>query len=289
MVRKFSMSALLEAVTKHQITELLLVPPILIRFVRDPIVDMYDLSHVRVFASGAAPLAKEIIHQLSRKFPKAGIKQGYGMTETCACLTATQVQDCNWTNAHSVGKLVPSTTIKIVDPEDSDKELPDGVPGEILAKGPQVVQGYLDNDAANASTFTPDGWLRTGDQGMVDSNGMVYITDRLKELIKVRGTQVAPAELEDLLLQHPAVEDCGVTGMPDEYSGEAPRAYVVVSSNYKSDDMLKDELKKFIAERRVREKWLAGGVIFIDAIPKSPSGKILRRMLRNLEDVKAKL
>ena len=218
MLPAFTMKAMLDTVAEYQIGELLLVPPILIRMVRDPIVDEYDLSHITRFSSGAAPLSEEIIQQLKAKFPDTGFKQGYGMTESCSCITAHPPEKYSYEHAHKVGTVCASTEVKIVDEE--GKELGIGEPGELLARGPQITMGYLNNETATKNTYDADGYLHTGDQAVIDEDGMVTITDRIKEMIKVKGIGVAPAELEDLLLGHPHVEDCAVLGIKDDYSGE---------------------------------------------------------------------
>ncbi|GME40891.1 4-coumarate-CoA ligase 2 [Neofusicoccum parvum] len=277
MLPTFTMPSMLEAIQRHQIGELLLVPPILIRLVRDPIVDRYDLSCVRRFSSGAAPLSAEILALLKQKFPGTGFKQGYGMTESCSCITAHPPHLYSFAHAHTVGTVVAGTEVKIVAPD--GREAGVGEPGEILARGPQVVMGYLDNAAATAETFGAGGWLRTGDQGAIDRDGVVTILDRIKEMIKVKGIGVAPAELEDLLLGHAAVEDAAVLGVPDDYAGEVPKAYVVLKEGVEPAEAAGRELLAYVraskvAYKRVRE------VEFVDEIPKSASGKILRRVLR---------
>ena len=141
--------------------------------------------------------------------------------------------------------------------------------------------GYLNNPKATADTFDRDGWLHTGDQGFIDEEGMLTITDRIKEMIKVKGIGVAPAELEDLLLGHPKVEDVAVMGVKDDYSGELPKAYVVLKGGEKGNREIEEELKQYVKERKVRHKHIDGGIEFVSSIPKSASGKILRRVLRD--------
>ena len=141
--------------------------------------------------------------------------------------------------------------------------------------------GYLENSKATAETFDNEGWLHTGDQGVIDAEGMLTITDRIKEMIKVKGIGVAPAGLEDLLLGHPKVEDVAVMGVPDDYSGEVPKAFVVLKGGWKGCGDLEEELVKYVRERKVRYKWISGGIEFVQIIPKSASGKILRRVLRD--------
>ena len=246
--------------------------------VRDPIVDEYDLSCVQRFSSGAAPLSEEIIGLLKKKFPWTGFKQGYGMTESCSCITAHTPEQYGYENAFKVGSICASTEVKIIDEE--GKEVGVGVPGELLAKGPQVVMGYLGNEEATRRTFDGEGYLHTGDQAVVDGEGMVTITDRIKEMIKVKGIGVAPAELEDLLLGHEGVDDCAVLGVEDEYSGEKPKAYVVKKKGFAGGEVLGRNILRYVREQKVRHKWLKE-VEFCDEIPKSASGKILRRVLRD--------
>lgn len=280
MLPSFTMKSMLDTVVEYQLKELLLVPPILIRLVRDPIVDQYDLSFLRRFSSGAAPLSEEIIQLLKKKFPQTGFKQGYGMTESCSCITAHPPSLYDYRNAHAVGTIVASTTVKII--KDDGSEAGVGEPGEILAKGPQIVMGYLNNEKATRETFDKDGYLHTGDQGAIDENGIITITDRIKEMIKVKGIGVAPAELEDLLLGHPKLSDVAVLGIQDEYSGEVPKAYIVPQSSEKAGHELGMELIAYVKEKKVKYKAVKE-VEFVGEIPKSASGKILRRVLRDKE------
>ncbi|OJD37088.1 4-coumarate-ligase 2 [Diplodia corticola] len=302
MLPSFTMRSMLSAVQKYRIRELLLVPPILIRLVRDPVVSEYDLSCVRRFSSGAAPLSAEILQQLRERFPGTGFKQGYGMTESCSCITAHPPDRYGFAHAHTVGTLVANTELRVVRPGDGT-DVPDAAvePGELLARGPQVVMGYLDNAAATRQTFDADGWLHTGDQGTIAaaSSGLVTITDRIKEMIKVKGVAVAPAELEDLLLGHAKVDDAAVLGVPDDYAGEVPKAYVVLKPGVVGDDDKKGghrndesesavrarravgrELLAYVRDNKVRDKRVRE-IEFVDEIPKSASGKILRRVLRD--------
>ncbi|PMD50624.1 4-coumarate-CoA ligase 2 [Hyaloscypha bicolor E] len=278
MLSSFTMPSMLSTISKYKISELLLVPPILIRMVRDEVVKEYDLSCVERFSSGAAPLSEEIIRALERRFPGTGFKQGYGMTESCSCITAHPPEMYGFEHAHKVGAICASTEVKIVDEE--GRELGINEPGELLARGPQITMGYLGNEEATRNTFDEEGYLHTGDQAMVGEDGMVTITDRIKEMIKVKGIGVAPAELEDLLLGHSKVEDVAVLGIEDEYSGERPKAFVVLKGNLERGEEAGREILKYVKERKVRHKWIKE-VEFIDVIPKSASGKILRRVLRD--------
>lgn len=284
MLSSFSMESMLSTVEKYQIKELLLVPPILIRMVRDPIVDTFDLSCIERFSSGAAPLSEEIIQLLKQKFPGTGFKQGYGMTESCSCITAHPPGMYDYQYAHRAGTIVASTIIKIID-EDGN-ELGVGEPGELVAIGPQITMGYLGNEKATRETYDREGFLHTGDQAVVDSTSMVTITDRIKEMIKVKGIGVAPAELEDLLLGHEAVEDVAVLGVGDDYAGERPKAYIVLKHEEGEGRERVEEIGRdilgYVRERKVRHKWIKE-VEFVGSIPKSASGKILRRVLRDRE------
>lgn len=278
MLPQFTMEKMLDVVVEYKLGELLMVPPILIRLVRDPVVDKYDLSHVTRFSSGAAPLSEEIIQLLQKKFPNTGFKQGYGMTESCSCITAHPPEKFSYKYAHSGGAVVASTEVKIIKLDGTEADI--GEEGEVLARGPQIVMGYLNNEKATRETFDEDGWLHTGDQGKIDDEGMIHITDRIKELIKVKGIGVAPAELEDLLLGHDKVEDVAVMGILDDYSGEVPKAFVKLKLEHEANTAMGRELIGFVKEKKVRHKWLKE-VEFIDEIPKSASGKILRRILRD--------
>lgn len=280
MLPAFSMPSMLQTISDYKISELLLVPPIIIRLVRDDIVKRYDLNHLKRISSGAAPLSEEILQLLEKQFPHTGFKQGYGMTESCSCITAHPPSKYDYKYAHSVGTVVASTSVKILKEDGTLGGV--GEPGELLAKGPQIVMGYLNNDKATKETFDSDGFLHTGDQGVIDEEGVVTIVDRLKEMIKVKGIGVAPAEMEDLLLGHEKVEDVAVLGILDEYSGELPKAYIVVQKDAKADEATGQELLKYVQEKKVKHKWVKE-IEFIDEIPKSASGKILRRVLRDLD------
>ncbi|KAL9619106.1 MAG: hypothetical protein Q9160_006283 [Pyrenula sp. 1 TL-2023] len=282
MLPQFTMDGMLRTITTYQIQELLLVPPLVIRLVRDTAtLSRYDLSHVRRFSSGAAPLSPEILTLLEQKFPNTSFKQGYGMTESCSCITAHPPSHYAYKYASRVGTIVASTEVRIIDPN-TGRECAINEPGEIHARGPQVVMGYLNNEKATKETFDKDGWLHTGDIGAMDEEGLLTITDRLKEMIKVKGIGVAPAELEDLLLGHPEVEDCAVMGIADERAGERPKAFVVIKQRQggKEEEAVARELISYVKEKKVRDKWVVE-VEVCQEIPKSASGKILRRVLRD--------
>ena len=226
--------------------------------------------------SAAAPLSKETQNAVMDRI-SCEIKQGWGMSELSPLAT---LESDYKLKAGSVGQLVPNTYGKIVNPE-TNMSLGPGESGELLIKGPQVMMGYLNDPEKTAECLGSDGWLKTGDVAQYDEDGFFYITDRLKELIKVRGYQVAPAELEALLLTHPNVGDAAVIPVDDEASGELPRAYITLKADELSQKVTENEVKEWVKGRVAPFKRLEGGVEFIDQVPKSASGKILRRLLRD--------
>lgn len=286
---KFEFQSTLEAIQNNKINTLFLVPPIIILFTKnEKVLAKYDLSSVRGIFTGAAPLGQETAEDLQKIFPSWKIRQGYGLTETCTVVTSSSPEDI-WFG--SSGSILPSIECRIVTPEGKEVTNYDE-PGELLVKSPAVVLGYLNNDKANAETFQ-DGYMRTGDEAVVrkspNGNEHIFIVDRIKELIKVQGHQVAPAELEAHLLSHPAVNDCAVIQIPNEKTGEVPKAFVVKSPNVgleENDRILARDIQKFVEKHKARYKWISGGIEFVDEIPKSPSGKILRRLLRDKEKEK---
>ncbi|KAH6996014.1 CoA ligase [Ilyonectria sp. MPI-CAGE-AT-0026] len=281
----FTLDTLLSAVAEYKVKELLMVPPILIRLVRDEaIVSKYDLSHIVRFSSGAAPLSKEILTLLEKRFPGTGFKQGYGMTESCSVITVHPPSKYAYKYADKVGTIVGSTEVRIVDP-DTQKDCGVGEAGEIWARGPQVAMGYLNNPEATAETFGEDGFLHTGDIGKIDAEGFLSITDRMKEMIKVKGIGVAPAELENLLLGHASVSDVAVCGIPDNRAGERPKAYVVLKPSLASSpEETGLALIKYVKDKKARYKAIVE-VEMVQEIPKSAAGKILRRKLREASSI----
>lgn len=278
MLPSFTMESMLRAICEFRIKELILVPPIIIRLVRDKIVDDFNLRHVERWSSGSAPISPEIIALLQKKFPWTGFRQGYGATESTACISAHPPSHYDYKYATTGGMLVANTVAKVIDLT-SGKDLGVGQTGEILARGPQIAMAYLDNPVATAETFDSDGFFHTGDVGHFDAEGLIHIEDRIKEMIKVKGLQVPPAELEDLLLGHPDVEDCAVLGIQDEYAGERPKAYVVLKNGVRESEEVGRRLMNFVKERKVRYKWVVE-LEFTDQVPKSSTGKLLRRVLK---------
>lgn len=289
MLPSFTMESMLQAICEFRLKEIHLVPPIIIRLVHDKIVDKYDLRHVERWSSGSAPISPQIIALMQTKFPGTGFRQGYGATESTGCLSATAPGYWDYKYAMTGGMLVANTEVKVVDLS-TGKELGPNQSGELYARGPQIAMGYLDNPTETAETF--DEWFHTGDVGYINDLGLVHIEDRIKEMMKVKGSQVAPAELEDLLLGHPLVEDCAVLGIPDMYAGERPKAYVVLKkgkgmSRHRQEDVGR-QLLQFVKDNKVRNKWIVE-IEFTNMTPKSPTGKLLRRVLKVQESKKGRI
>jgi acyl-CoA synthetase (AMP-forming)/AMP-acid ligase II len=266
---RFEPEPFLKALQDYRVTHLAVVPPVLQFLASHPLVNSYDLSSIEVIGCGAAPLGPDLEQNASERL-KCKVGQGYGMTESSGVIAISYPDRFR---LGSCGQLLPGTEARVVNPDTAD-DVERRIQGEIWFRGPQAFKGYLNNDEMTSATVTADGWVRTGDVGYVDNDGYLFITDRLKELIKVKGYQVAPAELEALLYTHPAVADAAVIGRADERDGERPVAYVVPRS-----ELQPSELKQWIAERVSAHKQLAD-VIVCEEIPKSLSGKILRRVLR---------
>ncbi|CZR44113.1 putative phenylacetyl-CoA ligase [Fusarium proliferatum ET1] len=285
---RFEFEPFLSAVSRFQIHQLPIVPPIVIQMLdRRELCRKYDLSSVRFVYTGAAPLGKETVDDLLSLYPNWRLGQGYGMTETATVFIQSSEHD---TEVGTTGSLLPAAKAKIVDPD--GKEITEyESPGELLIQSPTVSLGYFNNPKATVETFFEDAdgrWIRTGDEVLVrmseSGNEHFVVVDRVKELIKVKGHQVAPAELESHLLTHPAVSDCAVIQIPDARAGEVPKAFVVKANHAsQSDEELVRDIQRHVEEHKARYKWLKGGVEFIEAIPKSPTGKILRRKLRDRE------
>ncbi|HLM58207.1 MAG TPA: 4-coumarate--CoA ligase family protein [Pyrinomonadaceae bacterium] len=269
---RFDFEGLLRTIQEHRVTLGHFVPPIVLGLAKSPVVDSFDLSSLKVIFSGAAPLGQDVAEAAARRLGCI-IKQGYGMTETSP-VTHMAPAEPDPSKAGSVGFVAPNTECKLVGLE-SGEEVGAGSEGEICVRGPQVMRGYLNNPEATRSTIDEDGWLHTGDIGYADEAGYFYVVDRAKELIKYKGFQVAPAELEALLLKHPSVADAAVIPSPDDEAGEVPKAFVVVREGAQAAP---EELLSFVAASVAPHKKLRR-IEFIDQIPKSPSGKILRRLL----------
>jgi 4-coumarate--CoA ligase len=281
MSKGFDLELFCKLVQEHQPERAHLVPPILIGLQKHPMIDKFDMSSLRTIVSAAAPSSAALEKGVEGRL-HCEVKQGWGMSELSPIGTLNS--DYN-SKAGSVGPVVPSTFAKIVDGD--GKSLGPNEQGELLIKGPQVMMGYLNDEVGTAECLSAFGWLRSGDLAYYDEEGFFFITDRIKELIKVRGFQVAPAELEALLLTHEAISDAAVIPVPDDEAGELPRAYVVLNSTEAASEVTEKDIYEWVKEKVAPYKKLKGGVIFTDAIPKAASGKILRRVLR--DQVKAEM
>jgi acyl-CoA synthetase (AMP-forming)/AMP-acid ligase II len=267
---RFEMEQFLCAMQTHHVTRAHLVPPIILALAKQAVVDDYDLSSLEIIMSGAAPLGGELSSACTERLD-CTIKQGYGLTETSPVThMCSEVRD--EIKCGSIGQCIPNTLCKIVDLE-TGAELAANQEGELWIHGPQVMKGYLNRPEATAHTVDAQGWLHTGDIGYADDDGHFFIVDRAKELIKYKGFQVAPAELEAILLSHPMIADAAVVPFPDEEAGEVPKAFVV-----RRGDVAAREIQQYVAERVAPYKKIRE-LEFIEQIPKSPSGKILRRLL----------
>jgi acyl-CoA synthetase (AMP-forming)/AMP-acid ligase II len=268
MLPRYDLHALLAAAERHRVTVLVAPPPVIAALAGDPAVCRYDLSGVQMIISGGAPLRRELQQQVARRFPGAVVGQGYGLTETPAIPVPVRAGMV----PGSVGRVAPSTELRLVDPVTGQDAGP-GQRGELWARGPQVMAGYLGRPEATAQILDPDGWLRTGDLGYIDADGNVFIVDRLKELIKVNAYQVAPAEIEALLAGHPQVADAAVIPRPDARTGEVPVAVVVPDGTLEPDQLIDWVAEHLPPHKRIR------AVRLVSQIPRTPSGKILRRLL----------
>ncbi|KAK4278298.1 hypothetical protein QN277_016163 [Acacia crassicarpa] len=285
---RFELRTFLNALIAHEVTFAPIVPPIILNLVKNPVVDEFDLSKLKLQAvlTAAAPLAPEILTAFEKKFPYVLVQQAYGLTEhSCITLTHAHRGLAN-SKRNSVGFILPNLEVKFIDP-DTGKSLPRNMSGELCVRSQAVMQGYYKRVDETAQTIDKNGWLHTGDIGFIDDDDNVFIVDRIKELIKYKGFQVAPAELEAILLTHPSVEDAAVVPIGDEEAGEIPGASVVMSAGAKEseEDMIKYVASNVASYKKVRV------LHFVDAIPKSPSGKIMRRLVRDkmLQHIKTSL
>jgi acyl-CoA synthetase (AMP-forming)/AMP-acid ligase II len=268
---RFAPAALLAAIARYRVTVLIAPPPVAAVLAAAP--RAAGLRSLEFVVCGGAPFPPELQQRLAARLPGAVVGQGYGMTETTLAIPIPDRRD--GTPPGSAGRLAPGTELRVVDPARGD-DRPAGEPGELRVRGPQVGRGYLADPGATAALFDAHGWLCTGDLGRVDATGHVHVAGRLKELIKVNALQVAPAELEALLLTRPEVADAAVVARPDARSGEVPVAVVVPRAA-----LAPEELTDWVAGRVARHKRL-GAVLLAERIPRTASGKILRRELRAL-------
>ncbi|KAB1203584.1 4-coumarate--CoA ligase-like 5 [Morella rubra] len=278
ILSKYEMHDMLSAIAKYRVTYLPLVPPILVALVNnaEQIRSNYDLSSLQCVLSGGAPLGKEVIEGFVERYPAVTVLQGYGLTESTGVGASTDSLEES-RRYGTAGLLSPGMEAKIVDPE-TREALPANRTGELWLRGHSIMRGYFHNEEATATTLDSDGWLKTGDICYIDDDGFIFVVDRLKELIKYKGYQVPPAELEALLLTHPDISDAAVIPYPDKEAGQCPMAYVVrkAGSNLSEASIMEFVAGQVAPYKRIRR------VAFIASIPKNPSGKILRKDLIQL-------
>nr|WP_203603290.1 4-coumarate--CoA ligase family protein [Streptomyces coelicoflavus] len=274
---RFDLEQFLAAIQNHRITSLYVAPPIVLALAKHPLVADYDLSSLKYIVSAAAPLDARLAAACSRRLGLPPVGQAYGMTELSPGTHVVPLDAMADAPPGTVGKLIAGTEMRIVSLTDPGKDLPADESGEILIRGPQIMKGYLGRPDATAALIDEEGWLHTGDVGHVDTDGWLFVVDRVKELIKYKGFQVAPAELEALLLTHPGIADAAVIGEYNDDGNEVPHAFVVRQPA--APGLAEGEIMMYVAERvapykRVRK------VTLVDAVPRAASGKILRRQLR---------
>jgi acyl-CoA synthetase (AMP-forming)/AMP-acid ligase II len=288
---RFEIESYLAALETYRVTFLYVVPPIVLQLAKHPSVERYDVSRVRMLYSGAAPLGEALEHEATTRL-RCRLMQGYGMTEASPVTHLSSDRPGGY-RPGTVGLLAPGTELRIVDVA-SGRALGSGEPGELWMRGPQFMKGYLNQPEATAASLDAEGWYHSGDIGRVEEDGCTFIVDRLKELIKVKGFQVAPAELEALLVTHPAVSDAAVVRSPDAEAGEVPKAFVVLkdgaaagpAGGARGASAGAEQIMAWVAERVAPYKRIRR-LEFVEHIPKSPSGKILRRLLMEQERERA--
>lgn len=269
LMARFDLDGFLRAVQDHRVTRADVVPPIVVALTKHAVVDAYDLSSLRLITSAAAPLGPDVALRCAQRLA-CRVKQAYGMTELGG---GTHFgPDEGEERPGSVGPALPGVEWRVVDCATGEPS-PPGQPGELLVRCAGTMRGYLGRPAETAAAIDDDGWVRTGDVVTVDADGWLHVVDRVKELVKYNGYQVSPAELEAVLLTHPAVADVAVVGSPDEDAGEVPKAFVVLRSAASEDELLAHVAKRVASYKKLRR------LEFVDQIPKSASGKILRRLL----------
>lgn len=277
MMPRFELESFLQAAQDYEVSLAHIVPPIVLGLAKHPVVENYRLPKLRTIFSGAAPLGAELSEACMARLG-CQIRQGYGMTETSPVTHSSPAPPFE-VKLGSVGVPAPNTECKVIDLETGEM-LPAGQRGEVCVRGPQVMKGYLNNPEATAQTIDKDGWLHTGDIGYFDDEAHFFIVDRAKELIKYKGFQVPPAELEAVLLSHPSVADAAVIPFPDDEAGEVPKAVIVLKDQTDTQTILDFVAQRVAPHKRIRH------VEVVDKIPKSPSGKILRRVLLDRERAK---
>ncbi|WP_405894633.1 4-coumarate--CoA ligase family protein [Streptomyces sp. NBC_00104] len=274
---RFDLEVYLAAIAKYRITHLYVAPPIVLALAKHPAAERYDLSTVRHILSAAAPLDAKLAAACSARLGLPPVVQGYGMTELSPCSHLVPLTQAATAPPGTVGKLIAGTEMRIVSLADPGKDVGVGEQGEIVIRGPQVMKGYLGRPEATADMIDADGWLFTGDVGHTDADGWLYVVDRVKELIKYKGFQVAPAELEALLVTHPGIADAAVIGHYNDDGNEVPHAFVARRPT--APELSEGEVMMYVAERVAPYKRVRH-VTFVAEVPRAASGKILRRELR---------
>ncbi|MEV6399117.1 4-coumarate--CoA ligase family protein [Streptomyces sp. NPDC051907] len=276
---RFDLDTFLSAIEKHRINGLYVAPPIVLALAKHPAVAQYDLSSLEYIVSAAAPLDARLGQACSDRLGLPPVRQAYGMTELSPGTHVVPLSAAS-PPPGAVGTLLPNTEMRILSLDDPGRDAGVGEDGEIAVRGPQVMKGYLGRPEATADMIDAEGWVHTGDIGRVDADGWLFVVDRVKELIKYKGFQVAPAELEALLLTHEGIADAAVIGVYDEDGNEIPKAYVVRQQG--AGDLTEDDVLAYVAERVSPYKKVRR-VEFVGGVPRAASGKILRRELRDRE------
>ena len=275
IMQRFDLKDFCRIVQDDGITIAYIVPPVALALAKSPVIDSYNLKSLRMLNSAAAPAPKEVIEGIYRRLG-VPTKQAYGLTEASPSVASQASEEWNKPIGSS-GHLSPSMSLKVIQ---DGEEMGRGKAGEIWLRGPNIFKGYYNNPAATFDAIDAEGWYRTGDIGYVDENDNIFITDRLKELIKYNGFQVPPAQLEALLIEHPAVADVAVIGVyTAARATELPRAYIVLANGQEGNQKLEQDLHEWLNKQVVPYKRLRGGIRFVETIPKSNTGKILRRVL----------
>ncbi|KAK7282018.1 hypothetical protein RIF29_10482 [Crotalaria pallida] len=275
LMQRFDFEGMLKAVERYRIRYMPVSPPLVVALAKSELVNKYDISSLKLLGCGGAPLGKEVAESFGARFPNTEIVQGYGLTESAGA-AARMIGSDEAKHHGSVGRLAENTEAKIVDPVTGEALSP-GQKGELWLRGPTIMKGYVGDEKATAETVDSEGWMKTGDLCYFDSDGFLFIVDRLKELIKYKAYQVAPAELEHILLINPEIADAAVVPYPDEDAGQIPMAFVVrkPGSNITAAQIMESVAKQVSPYKKIRR------ISFINSIPKSPAGKILRRELVN--------
>ncbi|MBD0691462.1 4-coumarate--CoA ligase family protein [Streptomyces sp. CBMA123] len=275
---RFDLEQFCGAIERHRVQGLVVAPPIVLALAKHPVVERFDLSSVEYLLCAAAPLDQDLAEACARRLGLPHLLQGYGMTELSPVTHVVSPTEQDPVPG-SVGRLVPSTELRVIALDGSGDDLGPGEQGELLIRGPQVMKGYFGRPSETAAMVDAEGWLHTGDIGYVDGRGYLFVVDRVKELIKYKGYQVAPAELEAVLLGHPQIADAAVIGVRDAEGTECPKAFVVRA---RGSELTAEEVTGYVAGHVAPYKKVRA-VEFVDAVPKSAAGKILRRELRARE------